>query len=270
MGDGLTRLEFCEEDIPVKARGQTSRERGMTSNAASKMNECFMDSFAVPILAAPADILVIDAQASNSMGILHHLKQEYPDSELYPVTNRHAAETMMSHRSQWQLIIMDILLPSHPGAIASSQEGIQLLEHLLSSYPSANILVWGDDLAPLVSIKHRLVSHQGGWVTAPKKQSWPEMKHLVKLAMDGMICWSRFLTQIGQNPDVPLNWLEVVELKFQQGLNDRAIAKRMHVSDRTVRNYWLRLQSHLEIPDHPSHDVRVQILLKLKALGLSL
>ncbi|MEH1947249.1 MAG: hypothetical protein V7K77_09855 [Nostoc sp.] len=32
-------------------------------------------------------------------------------------------------------------------------------------------------------------------------------------------------------------WLEVLTLKYQEGLTDKAIAHKMLVSDRTVRNY---------------------------------
>ena len=68
--------------------------------------------------------------------------------------------------------------------------------------------------------------------------------------------------------DFPPELLEVLNLKFNRALNDRTIAKRMGVSDRTIRNYWLRIQDALNITNDPDKDIKVQIELKARKLGL--
>lgn len=44
-----------------------------------------------------------------------------------------------------------------------------------------------------------------------------------------------------------------------KGLTDKAIAQKMLVSDRTVRNYWIRLQDSLGVYDEPGKELRIQI-----------
>ena len=63
-------------------------------------------------------------------------------------------------------------------------------------------------------------------------------------------------------------WLELLRLRFEHGYNDRAIAKKMGVTDRTIRNYWVRIQNALNIAKHPDKDIKVLIGLKARKLGL--
>lgn len=69
-------------------------------------------------------------------------------------------------------------------------------------------------------------------------------------------------------PSFDRRWVNLLELKFRRGLSDKAIAARMGISDRTIRNYWMRIQDALEIQDDPSKDLRVQIQLAAQAAGL--
>ena len=63
-------------------------------------------------------------------------------------------------------------------------------------------------------------------------------------------------------------WLELLRLRFEHGYNDRAIARKLGVSERTIRNYWGKIQDALFIEDDPDKDIRVQIELKAKEIGL--
>ena len=63
-------------------------------------------------------------------------------------------------------------------------------------------------------------------------------------------------------------WLKVLKLKYQEGLSDKAIAKLMGISDRTIRNYWIKIQDWLGICDHPDQDLRVHIQLAARKAGL--
>ncbi|MGQ9871889.1 hypothetical protein [Leptodesmis sp.] len=51
-------------------------------------------------------------------------------------------------------------------------------------------------------------------------------------------------------------------------MTDKAIAERMQVSDRTVRNYWVHLQDALGVYDEPDKDLRIQIEIAARRLGL--
>ena len=63
-------------------------------------------------------------------------------------------------------------------------------------------------------------------------------------------------------------WLELLHLRFNCALTDRAIARKMGIRDRTIRNYWVRIQEALNIIEHPDKDIRVQIELKARELRL--
>ena len=64
------------------------------------------------------------------------------------------------------------------------------------------------------------------------------------------------------------HWLELLRLRFEHGYNDRAIAQKMGLTDRTIRNYWARIQNALNIDKHPNKDIKVLIGLKARSLGL--
>jgi len=76
------------------------------------------------------------------------------------------------------------------------------------------------------------------------------------------------LPEVRSRPEFDRKWLEVLTLKFQEGLTDKAIAERMAVSDRTVRNYWIRLQDALGVYDQPNKDLRIQIEIEARKIGL--
>lgn len=62
--------------------------------------------------------------------------------------------------------------------------------------------------------------------------------------------------------------LKVLQLRYEQGFNDRAIARKLKVSDRTIRNYWMRIQATLQIKDDNEKDTKVAIGLAARKFGL--
>lgn len=62
--------------------------------------------------------------------------------------------------------------------------------------------------------------------------------------------------------------LKVLQLKYEQGFNDRTIARKLKVSERTIRNYWARIQAALQIKDDDEKDLKVAIGLAARKLGL--
>jgi DNA-binding NarL/FixJ family response regulator len=92
-----------------------------------------------------------------------------------------------------------------------------------------------------------------------------EMLRLADLSLRGSIALP---PEVRSRPEFDTKWLEVLTLKFQQGLSDRAIRERMGIAERTLRNYWIRIQDALEIPDDPDQDVRIQIELTARKNGL--
>ena len=63
-------------------------------------------------------------------------------------------------------------------------------------------------------------------------------------------------------------WRELLRLRFEHGYNDQAIARKMGVKNRTIRNCWLKIPHALNIDKHPDKDLKVLIELKARSLGL--
>lgn len=42
----------------------------------------------------------------------------------------------------------------------------------------------------------------------------------------------------------------------------------MKISDRTVRNYWVRLQNALGVQEEPDKELRIQIEIEARKMGL--
>jgi DNA-binding NarL/FixJ family response regulator len=47
--------------------------------------------------------------------------------------------------------------------------------------------------------------------------------------------------------EVKPEWIEVLNLAFEEGLEDKVIALRMRVAPRTVRHYWTKVQDVLGV-----------------------
>ncbi|MEO1183387.1 MAG: DNA-binding response regulator, partial [Cyanobacteria bacterium J06636_27] len=92
-----------------------------------------------------------------------------------------------------------------------------------------------------------------------------EMLKFIDIVQRGSIYLPK---EVRSRPEFDRKWLEVLTLKYQEGLSDKAIAKRMSITDRTVRNYWIRIQDALGVFDNPDEDLRVQIEIAARKSGL--
>ena len=108
-------------------------------------------------------------------------------------------------------------------------------------------------------------AYEGGFAAMDKSLPISEMVQFIEFAMGGCIYLP---PELRSRAEFDRKWLEVLTLKFHEGLTDKAIAKRMAVSDRTVRNYWLRLQYALGIKGEPDKDPRIQIEIEARKIGL--
>jgi len=127
------------------------------------------------------------------------------------------------------------------------------------------LVVLSTNVRPLVRLKPMINAYEGGFAAMDKSQPFKEMLRLVDLSLRGSIYLS---SELRSRPEFDLKWLEVLTLKFQEGLTDKAIAQKMNVSDRTVRNYWIRLQDSLGVYDEPGKELRIQIELAARKIGL--
>lgn len=208
--------------------------------------------------------LVVDDHEAILEGTVPALKREYETAAILTAQDLQTALTQIKLYHP-VLIVVDLSIPEKPQALASSEVGMRFLKMLLESKLAPNILVLSTNIKPLVQIKPMINAYEGGFAAMDKSLPIREMLRLVDVALRGSIYLP---PELRTRSEFDRRWLEVLTLKYQEGLTDKAIAERMQVSDRTVRNYWIRLQDALGVYDQPDKDLRIQIELAARKLGL--
>jgi DNA-binding NarL/FixJ family response regulator len=116
----------------------------------------------------------------------------------------------------------------------------------------------------LVRIRHEIDEHQGGFTVADKGLGEQETLNRVKLALDGVTHTKDLGTRMSLKPE----WLEILRLAFEEGLQDKAIAERMNVSERTVRRCWTKVQNILEVYPQEGKNIRIETEIQAREKGL--
>jgi DNA-binding NarL/FixJ family response regulator len=208
--------------------------------------------------------LVVDDHEAILAGTVPALQRAYPLAEVLTAADVQQARDQMGSRSL-DLIVLDLSLPEKPNATASSEVGLQLLKVIIEGPIAPNILVLSTNIRPLVQLKSMINAYEGGFAAMDKSLPIQEMLRLVDFALRGSIYLP---PQLRSRTEFDSKWLEVLTLKFQEGLTDKAIAQRMRLSDRTIRNYWIRLQDALGVYDEPGKELRIQVELAARKIGL--
>lgn len=210
--------------------------------------------------------LVVDDHEAILEGTVPALKQQYPTVEVLTAQDCRTAQQLIE-RFHPTLIVVDLSLPDVLSATASPEVGIRWLEALMhcDSNQKPNILVLSTNIKPLVRLTPMINVYEGGFAAMDKSRPIREMLKLVDLSLRGSIALP---PEVRSRPELDSKWLEVLKLKFQQGLSDRAIRERMGIGERTLRNYWIRIQDAMGVVDDPDMDVRVQIELAARKDGL--
>ena len=215
------------------------------------------------------NFLVVDDHESVLQGTVPALQTAYPQAEILTAkTCTDAVQAM--EKVQPDLMVVDLSIPESAGETATPDVGLKLVEQLLTGSLlgrrwAPNVAVLSTDINPLVRLKATIKAYEGGFAAMDKALPLQEMLHYISFAMRGSV----YLPQtVKSRPELHANWMELLRLRFEEGLNDKAIAKRMGTSDRTIRNYWIRIQDTLLIGDDPDKDLRVQIEIEARRIGL--
>ena len=209
-------------------------------------------------------ILVVDDHESVLGGTLAALQKEYPDAS---VSTAETAQAALQCLSEWKpdVLVLDLAIPETTGDASQVKTGIQLLRSLLERYPELNIVVQSAHVRALVRLKPAIDTHQGGFTIADKSLSMNEMLTKVDWALNGVIYTPKDMRNgLEMRPE----WLEVLQLAFQSGLQDKAIAEQMHVAERTVRYYWKKVQNALDIYPEEGKNIRIQTEIRAREEGL--
>lgn len=217
-------------------------------------------------------VLVVDDHHLIISGTLNMLMHQYPDMEIFVAKTAEDAlyevEKIRKKNSFFDLIILDLSIPEKTGMNAYIDTGIQLIKNLLNKYPTQNVMVQSSYAKALVRIKYEIDEHQGGFVIASKGLSEQDILVRANLAIQGATHTKDIKTGLELKPE----WLEVLSLAFEDGLQDKAIAKKMHMHERTVRTYWTKIQDALSVyPEdckQGGKNMRIQTEIRAREEGL--
>ena len=213
---------------------------------------------------SPLTILVVDDHEAVLNGTLSALQKEYSDASIRKATTAQATKAVLSDALP-DVLVVDLALPEQSGDTAEVETGINLLRHLLATYPNLNIVVQSANVKSLVRLKSAIDTHHAGFTIADKQLPMKEMLIKVEWALMGVVYTP---PDMRDGLEVRPEWLEVLNLAFKEGLQDKAIAKRMSVSERTVRNYWTNVQNALNIYPEAGKNSRIQTEIRSREEGL--
>ena len=210
--------------------------------------------------------IVIDDHESVLNGTVEILRKNYPSAEFNTATNaRYAFEQVINY--QPDLLVMDLSIPEKPEMTAKVDTGIQLLKVLMENYSHLNLVVQSAHVKTLIRIRPYIDNHKGGFTVADKSLSTQEMLTRVDWALQGLT-HTKDIKGIHSGLEVKPEWLKVLELAFEEGLQDKVIAKNMCISERMVRHYWSKLQDALNIYPEEGKNIRIQTEMRARAEGL--
>jgi DNA-binding NarL/FixJ family response regulator len=205
-------------------------------------------------------ILIVDDREVVLRGTVGAIRQEYPRAEILEAqTTQNALEKLCN------LAVVDLSLPVRVGDNPKTDAGISLLRTIMEKYPTLNIVVQSADTRHLKRLQLSIYEHKGGFTIADKSLTIQEMLTRVDWSSQGLI----FIPQdMRHGLELKQEWLTLLELAFQEGLQDREIARKMQVSDRTVRHYWTRIQDMLGVYPDSGKNIRVQTGIRAREEGL--
>ena len=217
-------------------------------------------------------VLIVDDHHLIISGTLNMLQKQYPEIEIHIAKTVEDAlnkiEKIQKENSLFELIILDLSIPEKLGMTAHVDTGIKLIKDLLNQYPLQNFMVQSSYAKALVRIKYEIDEHQGGFVIADKGLSEKDMLSRVNLAINGATHTKDIKTGLELKPE----WLEVLNFAFAEGLQDKVIAEKMHLHERTVRTYWTKIQDALNVyPEdckQGGKNMRIQTEIRAREEGL--
>ena len=209
------------------------------------------------------NILLVDDHHLIVEGTINLLQKQYPNSQIIVSQTVEDAKLQISSR-QTDIAIIDLSLPLQKGTKAQVENGMGLLEILLTEYPDLNIMVQSSHTKSLIRLKHKIDEHHGGFTIADKNISSQQMLDMLDWAIKGVTHTKVLNTSLELKPE----WLEVLNLAFKEGLQDKAIAKQMFKSERMIRHYWSKIQDVLEIYPSEGANIRSLTLIRAREEGL--
>ncbi|WP_229414753.1 MULTISPECIES: response regulator transcription factor [Moorena] len=208
-------------------------------------------------------LLVVDDHELMLGGIIDTLRRKYPEAEILTAQTFQSALEQLE-RFQLDLVIVDLSIPEASENTAKIETGIKLLQIVMKQYPNLNLVVLSTYLKALVRIKDEIDEHNGGFTLVDKGFSGQVMLTRVDWALQGLT-HTKDLNML--KGEVKPEWLELLTLAFHEELQDKAIAGRMHKSERTVVHYWTKIRDVLGVYPEGGKNLRIQTEMRAREEG---
>ncbi|NJM96244.1 MAG: response regulator transcription factor [Phormidesmis sp. RL_2_1] len=217
-------------------------------------------------------ILIVDDHEAILNGTVPFLQRQYHKAEILTARTLNETKELLHRHHAIHLLILDLSIPTDTNEPAQRQVGLSFLKQFLSCGTGPNLMVLSTSIKPVFRFRSSVNAYEGGFALLDKREPIENMLRAADLALRGSIYWPQKEGHDCFFPagcvELDTRWVNALKLKFHQGLTDKAIAKKMSVSDRTIRNYWVRLQDNLGISDDPDKDPRIEAWKVVYELGI--
>jgi len=208
-------------------------------------------------------ILIVDDHRLLLNGTISLVSEHLPSAEIFSAQTVQEAQAQADEQSL-DLVIADLSIPKTSGITAQIDDGLGLLSQLMQNYPQLNLMVQSSNIKALVRIIPEIDGHQGGFTIVDKSLPTETFITRMEWAMQGLT----YTKGIQEDLEVKPEWLEVLRLAFEEGLQDKAIAQAMHKSERMIRHYWTKIQDALEIYPEEGKNIRALTQIRAREKGL--
>lgn len=209
------------------------------------------------------EILIVDDHRLLLNGTISLVGARFPQAQIRSSQTVEEAKAQVRQHLP-DLAIVDLSLPERSGMVANIEQGLGLLKFLMQNYPQLNLMVQSSNVKALIRIMPEIDNHQGGFTIADKSLPIDTFQMRMEWAMQGLTHTKDLQTDVEVKPE----WLEVMRLAFEEGLQDKAIALSMHKSERMIRHYWSKIQDALEIYPEEGKNLRAQTQIRAREIGL--
>lgn len=212
---------------------------------------------------APLKILIVDDHQLMLRGTIDLVQGHFPGAEINSAQTAQAAlEHIQNHPVD--VAIVDLSLPKTVGAMAHTEHGLNLLETLITDYPQLNLVVQSSTIKILVRLVSEIERHRGGFTIADKGISMKTFLTRIEWSIEGLSYTKDLQTDLEIKPE----WLEVLRLAYEDGLQDKAIAQTMYKSERMIRHYWSKIRDALGIYPEEGKNIRTLTQIRAREAGL--
>ena len=208
-------------------------------------------------------ILIVDDHRLLLNGTISLVSDRFKNAQIFSAQTAQEALTEVALHSP-DLAIADLSIPQESGTTAQIEHGLGLLKQLMQDYPQLNLMVQSSSIKALVRLIPEIDSHQGGFTIADKSETVETFLTRMEWAIQGITHTKDLQSDLEVKPE----WLEVLRLAFEEGLQDKAIAQSMYKSERMIRHYWSKIQDALGIYPEQGKNVRALTQIRAREKGL--